>query len=279
MLKKLVLTLVLASASLASAGQLTNQDIGNRFQLKADVYIMDETGKKIVSGPESTNFWKMNAELGTISGDWGSKFDLGSINIRLDWKLQNDGSIKVLMEEYGDQVESSKGPEFKNLLEKKDFVLENLEPVVWKVKNIKNRNLIIRFVPSLREVSTPTEVSSLPIAGAGILISDNQGYLWAEDVEMHGKYCGFTTHRGTLAISYVPFKGAKEMGIAEGDKITVNVDKKFQIKLKAASAFLPAGVTSKVYAIYVPEKKTKGFNSFHGFDSGNENRILDRLKK
>lgn len=119
----------------------------------------------------------------------------------------------------------------------------------------------------------------MPIAGTGVSISDNQGYLWAEGLEINGKYTGVKSHRGTLAISYVPFEGAKEIGFAEGNKITLNMDKKFQISLKASTSFLPAGVTAKVYAVYLPEKKSKGFNSVHSFDSNKEDRFLTSLKK
>lgn len=78
-----------------------------------------------------------------------------------------------------------------------------------------------------------------------------------DNVEFNGRYSGLTSHRGTLAISYSSFPGAKEMGYAEGNQIVINVNKKYQISLRAASAFLPTGVTAKVYAFYNPEKKTR----------------------
>lgn len=69
------------------------------------------------------------------------------------------------------------------------------------------------------------------------------------------------------------------MGFAEGNRITVNIDKKFQINFKVATAFLPTGVTAKVFALYLPEKKSKGFNSVHGVDSSKENRFLESLQE
>ncbi|MDZ4662062.1 MAG: hypothetical protein SGJ18_10650 [Pseudomonadota bacterium] len=279
MLQKIALLIALASASIASAKQLSPQDIRDRLQVNADIYLLDQSGKKIVSGPERTNYWKVSPEKGTISGDWSSKFDAGLIAIRQNWQIEDDGTIKVSMEEYSSDSDNRSDPQLKGLLDKKEFVLENLEPIVWKVKNIKNQNFIVRFVPSLREISTPISVDNLPVAGTGISISDNQGYLWADGVEFNGKYTGVTSHRGTLAISYVPFAGAKEMGFAEGNQITLNLDKKFQINLKGATSFLPAGVTAKVYAVYLPEKKSRGFNSLHSFDSSKEERIQATLKK
>jgi hypothetical protein len=273
------LIIAFTSSSFASTKQLSPQEIRERLQLNADIYLIDQSGKKIISGPERTNYWKVSSEKGSISGDWSSKFDAGLIAIRQKWQVEDDGTIKVLMEEYSSESDNSSNPQFKGLLDKKEFVLENFEPVVWKVKNIKNQNFIVRLIPSLREISTPISVDNLPVAGAGISISDNQGYLWADGVVLNGKYSGLTSHRGTLVISYVSFVGAKEMGFAEGNQITLNVDKKFQINLKSTTSFLPAGVTAKVYAIYLPEKKSKGFNSLHSFDSSKEDRIQGILKK
>ena len=67
------------------------------------------------------------------------------------------------------------------------------------------------------------------------------------------------------------------MGAAEGNQIPLRVDKKFEIRLKGNSSFLTAGVTAKVYAVYRPEKKSKGFNSLHTFDTSKEDRVKEVL--
>ena len=279
MFQKLILTFILIIASISWAKQLSFQDIRDRLQLNADIYLLDASGKKVLSGPNRTNYGRADAEKGTVEGDWSTQNEDGLIAFRQRWYVENDGTIKVSLEEYAITSEHRENPEFKNLLEKKEFVLENFEPIVWKVKSIKNKNYIVRFIPSLREISNPISVDNLPIAGTGVSISDNQGYLWAEDLAFNGKYSGVKSHRGTLGLSYVPFEGAKEMGSAEGNKIIITVDKKFQITLKAATSFLPAGVTAKVFAVFLPEKKSKGFNSLHSFDSNKEDRFLTSLRK
>jgi hypothetical protein len=278
-----VLTLVIATS--ASAKELTSQEIKERLQLNADVYVVDSTGKRIISGPERAVSWRPHPDTGIISGDWGS--DLkgtwittepagGQIALRYKFEVASDGSIKATIEEYGKDNDAGV---FSGLIEHKEFSLQNLEPIVWRVKNVKSVNFVVRFMLSLREVSKPISVDNLPLAGTGISVSDNAGYLWAEDVQFNGKYSGLTSHRGTLALSYIPFKGAKEMGFAEGNQITINIDKKYQINLKGTTSFLPAGVTAKIYAVYLPEKKSKGFNSLHTFDTGKEDRVLEQLKK
>ncbi len=278
MFQKSTLIIVIALASLVSAKEFSTQDIRERLQVHADIYHLDPSGKKILNGPESTNYWRSNSEKGTISGGWSSNFKDDLIALRYNWKVEDDGTIKVSIEEYS-RTDKEGESRFEGLLDKKEFVLENLEPVVWKVKNIKNRNVVVRFIPSLREISAPISVESLPVAGTEISISDNNGYLWAEGVELNGKYAGVTSHRGTIVVSYLPFEGAREMGVAEGNKIILNVDKKFQIKMKGSTPFLPSGIIAKVYALYRPEKKSKGVNSLRSFDASEEERIQKALKK
>ncbi|PWU18198.1 MAG: hypothetical protein C5B49_07550 [Bdellovibrio sp.] len=276
-LPSIALGVLLVATSSGSAKELSAQDIRDRYQLNGDVYKVD--GRQIVSGPEATSYWRPDRDSGIIKGDWSGDSENASFAIRYRFQVLDDRSIRAVIEEYAKQLPDDNGPEFKDLLEKKEFTIENLEPIVWQIKNSKGRHLVVRFYVSLREVSKPVSVDSLPVAGTGISVTDSAGFLWAEGVQFNGRYVGLTSHRGTLALSYVPFAGAREMGEAEGDKISLRVDKKFKINLKAATSFLPAGVTAKVYAVYLPEKKSKGVHSVGTFDTNKEDRVEKALKK
>lgn len=212
-----------------------------------------------------------------IKSDWSSGFSGGYVGMRHHWKILDDGTLKATIEEYAGDPQNKTERKYHRLLDRKEIIVQDFAPVVWQVKNIKDQRFIVRFVPSLREVSAPLAVDSLPVAGRGIMISDSEGYLWAQDVKFNGKYSGVTSHRGTLVISYVPFKGATDAGIAEGDLITLTFSKNFVIKLKATTSFLPAGVTAKVYAAYKPGKKSGSFHSLHTFDTKQEELALEIL--
>lgn len=277
MLKQIFITALLMTTTAASTKELSAQDIRDRYQLNADVYTVD--GRRIISGPEATNYWRPDRESGVIKGDWSSDSGSRNFQIRYHFQVLNDNSVRAVIEEYENQHPGQKGPEFNDLLSKKEFTLADLEPIVWKIRNSKGKNLVVRFYLSLREISKPISVNSLPVAGTEISVSDTAGYLWAEGVEFSGRYVGLTSHRGTLALSYVPFAGAKEMGEAEGSQISLKVDKDFRVRLKSATSFLPSGVTAKVYAVYMPDKKSKGFNSLHTFTTNKEDRIKEALRK
>lgn len=263
----------------AQAADLTVADIRERLEIRADVYVMDASGKRVVDGPYRTNVWRLNQDTGELKNDWSSDFDYGIMAMRQHWRVGEDGVVHATIEEYAKAEGPRNDPKFVQLIKKKDYVLENFEPIVWNVDNFKNKKFIVRYIPVLREVSRPLSVDNLPISGAGISISDSEGYLWVDDLDFGGKYVGVTTHRGTLVLSYSPFRGSKEMGVAEGKTITVNVDKSRQITLKAREAFLPSGVTAKVHVSYLPGRRSRSFRSVHSFDANKEERIVEILNK
>jgi len=273
MFKKLLLLSILVS-SIASAKDLSVKDLRERLEMSADIYQVD--GKKIVSGPERTTLKRTNSETGEIEGSWSSGFNFGDIILRYNYKVQEDGTIKATIEEF---AKSDKDGNFSESLDKKELVLENFEPIVWKVKNIKDKTFIVRFILTVREISSPVAIEKIPVSGTNIMVTDSAGYLWSRNTNLDGNYISVRTHRGSIAMSYVPFKGAKEMGSAEGNEINLTVDKNFKIQVKSETAFLPAGMVAKVYAIYLPEVKSKGVNSINSSSSSDEGRFLERLRR
>lgn len=273
MFKKIFLLTLLVS-SIASAKDLSVQDLRSRLEMSADIYQVE--GKKIISGPERTTLKKINSESGEIDGNWGAGFSFGDINLRYNYKVQEDGSIKATIEEF---AKSDKEGNFSGSLDKKEIVLENFEPIIWKVKNIKDKNFVVRFILTVKEVSNPVAIEKIPISGTNMIVSDSAGYLWARNTSLDGNYVSVRTHRGTIAMSYVPFKGSKELGSAEGNEINLAIDKNFKIQVKSETSFLPAGMVAKVYAIYLPEVKSKGVNSINSSSSSHEDRFLERLKR
>lgn len=261
------------------AAELTAADLRERLEIHADVYATDASGNRIVEGPLRTNVWRMNPKTGELQNDWSSDFDTGIMALRQHWSVDNSGVLHATIEQYAKAEGPRSDPKFTQLVKKKDFVVKNFEPIVWTVDNFANPNLVVRYIPVLREVLRPLSVDNLPIAGQGIAIADNEGYLWVDNLEFNGKYVGVTTHRGTLVLSYSPFRGGSDLGVAEGNTIKITVDKSREIRLKARDVFLPGNVTAKVYVAYLPNKRSKGFNSVHSFDTSKEERLAEILKK
>ncbi|MGE3261683.1 MAG: hypothetical protein AB7K68_07900 [Bacteriovoracia bacterium] len=277
--KFLVLSNLLAIS--AFSANLTPAEIRERLEVRADVYQMDASGKRVVAGPLRTNYWRFSPEETVLEGDWSSNFNNAVLALRHRIEVTNTGTIKFSLEEFEkiyEKVPGAKGPTLKESLGKKEMELDGLEAIVWKVKNPKSPGMVVRYFLNLKETSEPISMNELPVAATGVSIADTDGYLWADEVDMHGKYTGITTHRGTLLLSYVPFAGAKEMGIVEKNEMRLTVSKKFKITLRAKTDFLPATLSAKVYALYRADKRTKAPNSVSSFDSNKEENILEQLK-
>lgn len=274
MLGKIV-ALMLAFSGPALAN-LTPQEIRERLEVSVATYIFDSSGQHVLSGPERTMNARINPETGEWKSDTVNNYEKHFVGLRQILRVDDGGVIRLVVEEYSAM---GKDRSLQNLIERKEFTISNLEPIVWKVRNIKDQNFVVRWVLSLREVRKPISVESLPLSGAKVSISDSAGYLWASDVSVNGKYVGVKTHRGMLALSYVPFPGAKELGWVEGNEMAIQVDKKYRIDLKSDTSFLPAGITAKVYAIYLPKKKTASVSSISTWDTNKEDRIQEALER
>lgn len=147
----------------------------SKLEVRGEIFLMDSSGKKILYtqsvGELRRNVWRPSKN-GKIESDWGNNSNhFGHVILRHHWEPQDDGSIHVLIEEYSseDRVKpGSDATEMKGLLQRKEFVLENFAPVVWKVKNAGEKNVIVRFIPGLREKPETVDVGKLPLANRNV---------------------------------------------------------------------------------------------------------------
>jgi hypothetical protein len=275
-------TLVVTREAIAREAEkpLTAEEIRERLEVRGEIFVMDKSGKVLVNAPAAYSNWRANGNA-PLESNWGSGGNFGRIHIHHLWKVNDDGSISVLIEEFAREVsepKSGKFEKFADLLKKSEFTLEDFTPVTWKVLNIKDKNVVVRLTPNLRERLIPADISDLPLAGRDVMVSDNKGFLWNQKSTFNGNYVAFKTHRGTLAVSYRPFKGASQVGEARDNEITVRLPDSLVLTLNSESSFLPAGIGGKVYGIYIPEMKSDNPRSTHIFSSSTEEVILQKLQ-
>lgn len=261
---------VLASGALAKASSpLAPAEIRSRLEVLSDVYTLDASGKKLLSGPDSEGKSWIVSENGKMMNNWGYESNGNKVYLHHIWSVLDDGTINVSIEEFKNGGEKLTGS-----IEKKEFILENFEPILWKPRQKNPDNIVIRLIPRLKEKTTSVTVEGIPLSGTNVTITDNAGYLWADGMGFSAKFAGFKTHRGVLVMSFSPFKAGKEIGEAEGNKITLRADKNLKLKIVSETDFLPKGVTAKIYGFIDTTQKSKRANSVHGWDSNSEERIL-----
>ena len=263
------------------AKALTAQQIRERLEVKGEVFVLDSSGKQITQASSRTSTWRFGRKDAPMNINFGSENKVyGRVNLHQVWNVNADGSVHVLIEEYANDESDPKTKAFtgfKDLLKKEEFTLQNFAPIVWKVQNNKEKNVVVRLTPYLQNEVAPRELTDFPISGTNIIIIDNKGYAWTDQTSFGGKYVSIRTHRGTIAMSYRPFKGGAEIGFAQGRSIVLRLPQDLKVTLYSETAFLPGNMSAKIYGAYFPERRSSGPGSVTSGDTDKEDRFLSRM--
>jgi hypothetical protein len=258
---------------------LTAEDIRSRLEVKGEIFVLDQSGKKLIAVPAGYSNWRGNGTA-PLESNWGSRGNYGSIFLHQVWTTKPDGTISVLIEEYAREEEESKTGNFQKfagLLKKSEFTIENFSSVTWKIQNIKDKNVVVRLTPSLRVQLETIDIADLPIAGRDVMITDNKGFLWSQKSSFSGSYVALKTHRGTIAVSFRPFAGAKQIGEARENEINIKLPNDISVSMRSETAFLPAEMGGKIYGLYISELKSDSPRGTHIWSSSTEEVLLRKL--
>ncbi|MBY0386349.1 hypothetical protein K2X05_14430, partial [bacterium] len=166
------------------------------------------------------------------------------------------------------------------LLKEEKKELKDFSAVTWEAFADSKQKIIIRFTPEIASAIEFTTISALPISLENLVLFDNKGQLWAQGSRTsEGRYIGLRTHMGQIAISFSPFKGAKELGFVQGNQITLNIGDDQSVFLRSTRPILSIDKATKIYGIYDKNKKTKKVSSVYSFNSQEESIFQEQLNK
>jgi hypothetical protein len=278
-MKHLILALlaILPALSFAKEVPWSVEELRRRFQVRGEMYDLDVSGKVVQRKGHTWNIWKPIDKAGKIQSQWSSVTDNYTIAIRHSWEVQDSGSIKVLIEQYK-TVKRKNDPIFEDLIKKEERIIENLEPITLIVFTDKDKRVVARFTPDFAAGETARNVSEIPLAGNDVIITDNEGYVWAMHATHGGKYSGFATYKGTIFLSYYPFAGSKELGVASGNEMEIHITDKKTLTFTSKTSYLPDGIHAKVYGIYYPDRKSGKFPAAALMDRNDEKEYVERIK-
>jgi hypothetical protein len=83
---------------------------------------------------------------------------------------------------------------------------------------------------------------------------------------------------GSFYISYLPFKGAKEIGYAEKGRIRLESNNT-KLTIESNEPFLPRGTAAKVYGVLDLNKKSEKVSSVRSYGSDTEEGFLRHIEK
>lgn len=289
-MKTLLLTLsLLAPLSSPGAEALKPEEIRRRLEVKTEVFRTDKSGLVLhkQGGETRTSRYAKNAKPGDpLEDNFGSNAnDPDGIVMRTAWRVDANGSITVDIEEFGGQkvVGSSLGDQVRepvNSLKKQKIAVENFAPVTWiSQRPNANERVVVRLTPSLRDDDTPKALSELPISVQDGVVFDNAGNLWSSNFSADGKFFGLVSNRGAIALSYYPFRGAKAIGAAVGNKIEVSLPDNRTVTILSQTGLLPSSTHAVVYGFVDLKQKTKRIGSVSTYSSNREANFLESLGK
>ncbi len=269
-------------AHAASGTKLAREDLIARLRLRADILVFGDDGTHLVQiGDESRVLSGFSAD-GKFKRDWSSdSSNYGTFRLRHEWTIDPSGAIHVKFEEFSEEELDSKSgvvKDFKNPIGAEERDVVDFGAVLYPVKAIKGKHVVLRFIPELAPDSRADTIGKFKLMGHGVSVYDSEGILWASDLDLGAEYSSITTYRGTLVLSYAPFKGAEPAGVASGKKIILRMKDHPRVTLQSDTDFVPEGMNARVFVLYLRDKRTAALNSVRQQDSSTEQRLLDRLK-
>ncbi len=256
-----------SSSEFGDISKISNASFRNRLSIKGEVFILDSSGKRLVGVLPEERIWKLGPKSEKIQSKWSVKAnEIKPVILNFDAEVKNDNSISFSVK----QVDSSE-----KVLREKNFVLQNFAPMSWVAETSEQYQVVVRITPQIDSSREVENIEKIPIGGDrnNFQVTDNQGYLWADNVRFGGVFAGLKSHRGTFLISLYPFKGAKEIGTAFRKTILLEMNDKLTVKVTSDTDIVPGEMKTKVYGIYLPDLKMTTPLSAHSIGQSNFDHV------
>lgn len=266
-------------------GELTPKEFASRLEVSGDLFVTSADGRRLLYKISESRTGKPGEDTTELRSNWGHTHKFGDksygIFLKYSFRIQPDGSVTALIQQFDSMKRQGVNGEVqygKLVREEKFDPLLDFAPVNWVVHKDAQVRIVARLTPRLIEKGEALSPDTLPVALDQAVLLDGAGKLWADDLsEGGGKFVAIATHKGTLAVSYFPFAGAKEVGVAKGHQMSLPGFKP-SLTLRNSKPFLAADGEIKVYGLLLPQRKTSGLNSIHMIVTDKESEFLEALK-
>lgn len=267
------------SYSNSKLDKLSPEKLRYKFEIVGEVLVFDKSGTQLISQVPERRSWNFGSNQ-PITGNWNYKAkDLPEVAIYHEWDVNKEGQLTAKIIQYDKMSRESGEVKNEKLLNEKTVTIENFDSINWIVEQTDQRRVVAKFSPRLWSSAESQNLGAVAINGRDITIYDNKGDLWASDIDNtdgDNVYFGVTTHRGSVFLSYLPFKGSKEIGTANSKGIKLQ-DGNLKLKIKNIDPFLPSGVTAKVYGYTDLSRRTDKPFSVRSYGSNKEENFLKHI--
>ncbi len=260
--------------------EISAEKLRYQFGIKGQILVFDKTGKSFLGQVKEERNWNFNSDQ-PISANWQFKqADIPESNLRHTWDFNKDKQLVAKISQYASMKKNDNGEvQFGKLIKEESYVVENFDSINWVISQDDKRRIVVKFSFEPWGEKESQNIGVLPINGRDMIIYDNKSQVWAARIDNsdgNNIYFGATTHKGSVYLSFVPFKGAKEIGTAKKNRIVVEQGNT-KLTLQTADSLLPQGVTAKVYGFIDLNKTTERPFSIRSMGSDNESNFLKHI--
>lgn len=257
------------------------KDLYEHLKIRGEIFVTSADGSRLLSRVDEYRQWRFGDPGQTILSNWRAEGDGIKVALRHEWSIDKAGVIKVHVEQFDSMVghmPNSPDVTYGKKLRDETIVVKDFAPVVWVVSTEGERRVIAKFTLQLENDDQLLDPSTLPISLENALISDSKGRVWAAGLDLRGgKYLSVKTHLGTVALSFFPFPGSKELGFAQGNYINLNGEGLF-VGIRNGMPFVTGRERLRVFGVVNTQRKSEHRGSVYSDSGSDEKDFVRRLK-
>ena len=250
------------------------------LEIRGEILVFDKTGTHLLYEVDEERSWKFGGDK-PILANWSYKRkSLPEVALQHEWQMGPDGKLTAKIQQFASLERNGKEIKYGKLVKSKEFMIENFNSLTWVIEQNDSVRVVAKFDPHIWSETEPSDAGALPIASQRMTIYDSKGNLWASRLDTSGGkniYFGVTTHRGSVYLSYLPFRGAKLIGIAEKSRIKLE-DGGTKLFIESNENFLPREMVANVYGYFDFSKKTDSYQSVRSNGSDKEDNFLRHIQ-
>ncbi len=249
------------------------------IEIQGNLLVFNKTGTRLLYTVEEDRRWKFGGNKPIVSYWNVTQKGLPASALQHEWQLTPQGELQLKIKQF-ESMKREKNGEIKTgkLMQEKDIPIENMTVPSIVLHQDDNRRVVAQFKIQIWPTDDNAEdIGRLGINSGRMTIFDTKGNLWASRIDNstgNNVYFAARTHMGTVYLSYVPFKGARKIGIAEKNRIRVE-DNGVKLHVESSDFLLPRGIQANVYGYINVNVRTDRVNSIRSCGSDKESAFLE----
>ncbi|MBL7543318.1 MAG: hypothetical protein JNL11_05850 [Bdellovibrionaceae bacterium] len=296
-MKKIILGLVSLSLGLAFSAhaedisfseatsprkEIELNNLRYKLEIQGDLLVFNKNGTRLLFKPDEERRWRFGNEK-PITSYWNVIHQgLPTTSLYHEWQFNPHGELQLKIKQF-DSMSPNRNGEVKTgkVLQAKEFTIENMNAPAIVLYQDDHRRVVAQFKIQIWSDESAEDIGKLGINSSRLTIFDNKGNVWASRLDNstgNNVYFGVTTHRGSLYLSYLPFEGAKKIGVAEKNRIRIDQGD-MKINIESADMLLPRGIQANVYGFVDSSKRSERLNQIKSYGSDKEASFLENIRR